>query len=224
MSWSSEACNAAKCHGTQERYARACLAGTRCGPRGAGGRIRSALRHCSDAQELVVDGCPGSFEAQGENVIPPDASQPAAQPRVQGLKVLVGATCSRFDAQCWPLCFTEFFYGDCVPNLKRPSPLTFKHVFSHLLSREELENSRIAVRRRCADGTNQHLRWCSPALRGPFGCFKAPRWHSVARSVRTLSRRTWASSEKPQPRTSSERELCSVIGAFTSVEVRETRP
>ena len=37
------------------------------------------------------------------------------------------------------LCFTEFFYGDCAPNLERPCPLTFKQVFSYLMMREELE-------------------------------------------------------------------------------------
>ena len=56
-----------------------------------------------------------------------------------GLQVQTGAAVSTFDAQCWPLCFTEFFYGDCAPNLKRPAPLTFKQIFSYLMLREELE-------------------------------------------------------------------------------------
>ena len=71
-------------------------------------------RHCSDAQELVAGGCPGNFEARAEHATGGKASQPAAQPRAQGLKVQAGAALSSFDAQCWPLCFTEFFYGDCA--------------------------------------------------------------------------------------------------------------
>ena len=98
-------------------------------------------RHCSDAQELVADGCPGNFEAQAENATGGDASQPAAQPRAQGLKVQAGAALSSYDAQRWLLCFTEFSYGDCAPSLERPSPLTLKQVFSYLMLREELEYS-----------------------------------------------------------------------------------
>ena len=37
------------------------------------------------------------------------------------------------------MCFTEFFYGDCAPNLQRPAPLSFKLLFSYLPVREELE-------------------------------------------------------------------------------------
>ena len=41
----------------------------------------------------------------------------------------------------YPLCFTEFLYGDCPPNLARPEKLTFKQVFAYLPVREELEYS-----------------------------------------------------------------------------------
>ena len=70
-----------------------------------------------------------------------DTLHPAEQHRVQGLKVQAGSALSSFDAKCWPLCFTEFFYGDCAPNMKRPAPLTFKQLFSYLMVREELEYS-----------------------------------------------------------------------------------
>ena len=88
--------------------------------------VSAARRHCSDVQELVAENATGG-----------EASQPAAQPRAQGLKVQAGAALSSFDAQCWPLCFTEFFHGDCAPNLERPSPLTFRQVFSYLMLREK---------------------------------------------------------------------------------------
>ena len=67
------------------------------------------------------------------------ASEPVARPRLTGLQVQTGAALSTFDARCWPLCFTEFFYGDCAPNLERPAPLTFEQVLSYLMLREELE-------------------------------------------------------------------------------------
>ena len=98
-------------------------------------------RPCGDAQELVANGCAGSSGAPAENASSGDASQRAAPPRAMGLKVQAGAALSSFDARCWPLCFTEFFYGDCAPNLERPTPLTFKQIFSYLMMREELEYS-----------------------------------------------------------------------------------
>ena len=38
-----------------------------------------------------------------------------------------------------PAAFTEFLYGDCVPFLKRLTPVTAQQVFDALPNREELE-------------------------------------------------------------------------------------
>ena len=92
-----------------------------------------------DAQELAPQRQLSDLETSGRNASGCAASEPTARPRLTGLQVQTGAALSTFDAQCWPLCFTEFFYGDCAPNLKRPAPLTFKQVFSYLMLREELE-------------------------------------------------------------------------------------
>ena len=67
------------------------------------------------------------------------ATERAAQRQVPGLQVQAGEALSSFDARCYPLCFTEFFYGDCAPNLERTAPLTFKQIFSYLPVRGELE-------------------------------------------------------------------------------------
>ena len=53
-----------------------------------------------------------------------DAAEPAARRQLPGLHVQTGEALSSFDARCYPLCFTEFFYGDCAPNLERPAQLT----------------------------------------------------------------------------------------------------
>ena len=97
--------------------------------------------HSSDAQELPAEGRAAGLEARAEDASGGGASEPAAQPRLKGLQEQAGAALSSFDAQGWPLCFTEFFYGDCAPNLERPAPLTFKLVFSYLRMREELKYS-----------------------------------------------------------------------------------
>ena len=57
----------------------------------------------------------------------------------KALKVTTGKPLDMFDPVSWPLAFVEFFYGDCVPNLKRPVYLSWRLIFQHLQRREELE-------------------------------------------------------------------------------------
>ena len=70
------------------------------------------------------------------------ASQRAAESQtMRGLVVRTGKPLSSFNANCYPLCFTDYFYAVCGPGLERPEPLTFKQVFSCLMVREELQYS-----------------------------------------------------------------------------------
>ena len=55
------------------------------------------------------------------------------------LRVHTGAPLSLFDPAAWVACFTEFFYGDCAPNLKRPAKISWRYLFRYLMNREELE-------------------------------------------------------------------------------------
>ena len=49
---------------------------------------------------------------------------------------------STFRDITWTECFTEFWYGDALPNQKnRPRPITFEEIFPALLAREELQYS-----------------------------------------------------------------------------------
>ena len=58
----------------------------------------------------------------------------------KGLLVPSGSALSTFDAATWTECFTEFWYGDALPNQKhRPRPITFEEIFAALPDREELE-------------------------------------------------------------------------------------
>ena len=82
------------------------------------------------------------------------------------LAVQAGKPLDMFDPTAWTICFTEFLYGDCVPNLARPAkgPLSMKHLFRHLMEREELEYSL------ASDATDPNV---------PNGCYRAPsrsRW------------------------------------------------
>ena len=61
------------------------------------------------------------------------ASKPAT------LRVHTGAPLSLFDPAAWVACLTEFFYGDCAPNLERPAKIGWRHLFKYLMNREELE-------------------------------------------------------------------------------------
>ena len=104
------------------------------------------------------------------------APERAARRQVLGLQVQAGEALSSFDARCYPLCFTEFFYGDCAPNLERTAPLTFKQIFSYLPVREELEyalDSDVEPYRAKA-----MCRWDRPKFAMVFG--------SILRSLRLL--------------------------------------
>ena len=55
------------------------------------------------------------------------------------LRVHTGAPLSLFDPAAWVACLTEFFYGDCGPNLERPAKISWRYLFKYLMNREELE-------------------------------------------------------------------------------------
>ena len=55
------------------------------------------------------------------------------------LRVYTGAPLSLFDPAAWVACLTEFFYGDCAPNLERPAKISWRYLFRYLMNREELE-------------------------------------------------------------------------------------
>ena len=60
----------------------------------------------------------------------------------KGLAVTSGNALSTFRDSTWTECFTEFWYGDALPNQKnRPRPITFEEIFPALLAREELQYS-----------------------------------------------------------------------------------
>ena len=61
------------------------------------------------------------------------ASKPAT------LRMHTGAPLSLFDPAAWVACHTEFFYGDCAPNLQRPAKIGWRSLFRYLMNREELE-------------------------------------------------------------------------------------
>ena len=46
---------------------------------------------------------------------------------------------SIFDPAAWVACLTQFFYGDCAPNLQRPAKISWRFLFRYLMNREELE-------------------------------------------------------------------------------------
>ena len=55
------------------------------------------------------------------------------------LHIKSGKPVNIFDPPAWAAAFTEFFYGDCAPNLERPAKITWRHLFKYLMNREELE-------------------------------------------------------------------------------------
>ena len=58
----------------------------------------------------------------------------------QGLLVPSGRAMSTFEASTWTECFTEFWYGDALPNQKeRPRYIPDEDIFKALQDREELE-------------------------------------------------------------------------------------
>ena len=57
------------------------------------------------------------------------------------LAVPTGEPLSIFDSTALPAAYTEFLFGDCVPFLKRDTPVTCQQIFDALPQREELEYS-----------------------------------------------------------------------------------
>lgn len=66
-------------------------------------------------------------------------SQSAQAVNSYGLAVPTNEPLSFYKASTWPACFTEFVYGDGVPNLARDRPLLFEEVFCCLVNRQELQ-------------------------------------------------------------------------------------
>ena len=77
---------------------------------------------CAELQSLAA--------AQSEN----EQKQPQ-----QALAVPTGKPLSIFDPSALPAAYTEFLFGDCVPFLKRETPVTCQQIFAALPSREELQ-------------------------------------------------------------------------------------
>ena len=63
------------------------------------------------------------------------ATQEEKEP--SALAVPTGKPLSIFDSTALPAAYTEFLFGDCVPFLKRDTPLTCQQIFDALPRREE---------------------------------------------------------------------------------------
>ncbi|MCH1597093.1 MAG: hypothetical protein L7S71_02540, partial [Pseudomonadales bacterium] len=61
------------------------------------------------------------------------------QSPMEALAVPTGHPLTIFDPTSFPAAYTEFLFGDCVPFLKRATPVTAQQVFDALPNREELE-------------------------------------------------------------------------------------
>ncbi|CAK9072462.1 unnamed protein product [Durusdinium trenchii] len=77
---------------------------------------------------------------------PPTKSDEASSrfnAQAMAVAVPTQAPLSAFDAETYPTCFVEFFYGDCAPNMcSRPNRnVSHEDIFRSLLLREELEYS-----------------------------------------------------------------------------------
>ena len=58
----------------------------------------------------------------------------------KALFVPSGKAMSMFNPLTWTQCFSEFWYGDCLPNMPQQEPkFNFEELFETLLDREELE-------------------------------------------------------------------------------------
>ena len=89
---------------------------------------------CVDLRTLARDMGEDFSDEIDRNVTAADrASNPAT------LRVHTGAPLSLFDPAAWVACLTEFFYGDCAPNLERPAKIGWRNLFRYLMDREELE-------------------------------------------------------------------------------------
>ena len=76
------------------------------------------------------------------------------------LLIKAGQPLDMFAASAWIASFVEFFYGDCAPNLQRPTDITWRELFRYLMRRQELEYHLPD------DATNPDI---------PGGCYRAPR-------------------------------------------------
>jgi hypothetical protein len=84
------------------------------------------------------------------------------------LHVKSGAALSSFDAATWACCFTEFFYGDCLPfDHDRKQHLGLQKVCHALLDREELEYHLESDSERYKALPTS--RWDPPAMAAVFG-------------------------------------------------------
>ena len=87
-------------------------------------QMTRSSKTCAELQSIVA--------AQSEN----EQEQPQ-----QALAVPSGKPLSIFDPSALPSAYTEFLFGDCVPFLKRETPITCQQIFAALPSREELQYS-----------------------------------------------------------------------------------
>jgi hypothetical protein len=87
-----------------------------------------------DIAKQLSKSSPGRLQslaaAQGEN----EQMKPE-----QALAVPTGKPLSIFDPPSLPAAYTEFLFGDCVPFLKRETPVTCQQIFSYLPNKEKLE-------------------------------------------------------------------------------------
>jgi hypothetical protein len=82
------------------------------------------------------------LQAAGKMLLKHDFEKRVAmlEKQEKGLLVPSGVAMSTFAASTWTECFTEFRYGDALPNQEfRPRPITFEEIFVALPDREELE-------------------------------------------------------------------------------------
>ena len=109
--------------------------------------VEGQRQHCKqvsfDVRELAKSKGPEyEREIEQDVMIAGSPQQPAgmrvdtethgdASERAMGSHVTARQPPSSFDARCNPTCFTEFFYGNCAPNLARQTPLSFSQVFSN---------------------------------------------------------------------------------------------
>ena len=67
-----------------------------------------------------------------------------------------------FEPSALPACFPEFLFGDCVPFLKRETPVTAQQIFDALPSREELQYSLKGDSAETPYIASDRSRWDSP--------------------------------------------------------------
>ena len=87
----------------------------------------------------------------------------------EALAVPGGSPLSMFDPASFPAAFTEFLYGDCVPFLKRDTPITCQEIFDALASREELEYTLLGEKLPYTTGDNS--RFDTPEFYAVFASF-----------------------------------------------------